>query len=52
MSVSPNAGEPAQASNLVNVPRLITAYFADRPGSGGSRTARLIRDVRASRIVV
>src|ERR1700685_4612187 len=31
MSVSPNAGQPAQASNLVNVPRLITAYFADRP---------------------
>jgi phosphoglucomutase len=34
MSVSPNAGEPAQASNLVNVPRLITAYFADRPDPG------------------
>ncbi len=31
MGVSPNAGQPAQASNLVNVPRLITAYFADRP---------------------
>ncbi len=25
------AGEPAQASNLVNVPRLITAYFTERP---------------------
>ena len=34
MSVSPNAGEPAQASNLVNVPRLIIAYFADRPDPG------------------
>lgn len=31
MSVNPNAGQPAQASNLVNVPRLITAYFEDRP---------------------
>ncbi|HEV8037251.1 MAG TPA: phosphoglucomutase (alpha-D-glucose-1,6-bisphosphate-dependent) [Bryobacteraceae bacterium] len=31
MGVNPNAGQPAQASNLVNVPRLITAYFADRP---------------------
>jgi phosphoglucomutase len=34
MSVSPNAGQPAQASDLVNVPRLITAYFADRPDPG------------------
>jgi phosphoglucomutase len=34
MGVSPNAGQPAQASNLVNVPRLITAYFADRPDPG------------------
>lgn len=34
MSVSANAGQPAQASNLVNVPRLITAYFADRPDPG------------------
>jgi phosphoglucomutase len=31
MGVNPNAGQPAQASNLVNVPRLITAYFADQP---------------------
>jgi phosphoglucomutase len=31
MGVDPNAGQPAQASNLVNVPRLITAYYADRP---------------------
>ncbi len=34
MAISPNAGQPAQASNLVNVPRLITAYFADRPDPG------------------
>src|SRR5580698_6313132 len=34
MSVNPNAGQPAQASNLVNVPRLITAYFDDRPDPG------------------
>jgi phosphoglucomutase len=34
MAVSPNAGQPAQASNLVDVPRLITAYFADRPDPG------------------
>ncbi len=31
MGVNPNAGQAAQAKDLVNVPRLITAYFADRP---------------------
>jgi phosphoglucomutase len=33
MAFSPHAGQPAQAADLVNVPRLITAYFADRPDS-------------------
>jgi phosphoglucomutase len=31
MAISPAAGQPAEESNLVNVPRLVTAYFADRP---------------------
>ena len=31
MAISPDAGQPAKESNLVNVPRLVTAYFADRP---------------------
>jgi phosphoglucomutase len=31
VSVSPLAGEPAPASLLVNVPRLVTAYFTDVP---------------------
>ncbi len=31
MSVSPNAGKPADASILVNVPKLVTAYYEDRP---------------------
>ncbi len=31
MKVSPYAGKPAEASMLVNVPRLITAYYADVP---------------------
>ncbi len=31
MSVSPLAGKPADPSMLVNVPRLITAYYAERP---------------------
>jgi phosphoglucomutase len=31
MQVSPNAGRPADPSTLVDVPRLVTAYFVDRP---------------------
>jgi phosphoglucomutase len=31
MSASPLAGKPAPASLLVNVPRLVTAYFAELP---------------------
>jgi len=31
MKIDPLAGKPAQMSMLVNVPRLITAYFAQRP---------------------
>jgi phosphoglucomutase len=31
MSVSPLAGKPADPSILVNVPRLVSAYYTDRP---------------------
>jgi phosphoglucomutase len=31
MAINPAAGQPAQPGNLVNVPRLVTAYFEDRP---------------------
>jgi phosphoglucomutase len=31
MSISPLAGKPAPASMLVNVPKLVTAYYAERP---------------------
>jgi phosphoglucomutase len=31
MNVSPLAGKPSQPSMLVNVPRLITAYYTERP---------------------
>jgi phosphoglucomutase len=34
MEVSPVAGQPAQPSNLVNIPRLVTAYFEERPDPG------------------
>src|SRR5512135_2539213 len=31
MKVSHSAGKPAEASMLVNVPRLVTAYYAEVP---------------------
>jgi phosphoglucomutase len=31
MSVSPLAGKPAEPSMLINVPRLVTAYYTGRP---------------------
>jgi len=31
MSVHPRAGQPAQRSDLVDVPRLITSYYAEHP---------------------
>ena len=31
MAVSPLAGKPADPSTLVNLPKLVTAYFTERP---------------------
>ena len=31
MRVSPLAGKPAEASMLVNVPKLVTAYYTETP---------------------
>jgi phosphoglucomutase len=31
MKINPRAGQPAEASDLVDVPKLITAYYEDRP---------------------
>ncbi|MGA7944150.1 MAG: alpha-D-glucose phosphate-specific phosphoglucomutase, partial [Candidatus Sulfotelmatobacter sp.] len=31
MKVSPLAGKPAEASTLVNIPRLVTAYYTEVP---------------------
>jgi phosphoglucomutase len=36
MSTDPKAGKPAEASMLVNVPRLITSYYALHPDAGAS----------------
>src|SRR5260370_28878777 len=53
MQVSPLAGKPADASILINVPRLVTAYYTARPdpsvpgqrvlfGTSGHRGSSLI----------
>jgi phosphoglucomutase len=31
INVSPLAGKPAPASMLINIPRLVTAYYAEHP---------------------
>ena len=31
MTISPLAGKPAEPGMLVNVPRLVTAYYAESP---------------------
>ena len=31
MKISPYAGKPAEASRLVNIPRLVTAYYSEAP---------------------
>ena len=31
MNINPSAGKPPEAANLVDIPKLITAYYADRP---------------------
>lgn len=47
MAVHPRAGEPARPADLVNIPRLITAYFTERPilpvafGTSGHRGSSL-----------
>ncbi len=33
MKASPLAGKPAEAAMLVNVPRLVTAYYTEEPDS-------------------
>src|SRR5689334_6716324 len=34
MSVHPRAGQPAQPGDLVDVPRLVTAYYVEHPDPG------------------
>lgn len=34
MKIDPTAGQPATASDLVDVPKLIAAYYEEQPDSG------------------
>lgn len=62
MPTSPHAGRPAEASMLVNVPRLITAYYAETPdpsvpaqrvafGTSGHRGSSLARSFNEHHIL-
>src|ERR1700736_399420 len=62
MKVSPLAGKPADQSALINVPRLITAYYAEVPdtsvpaqrvafGTSGHRGSSLERTFNESHIL-
>src|SRR5215469_6058175 len=34
MSIHPRAGEPPNAADLVDVPRLVSAYYTEKPEAG------------------
>src|ERR1035437_4509226 len=62
MNVSPLAGQPAPPSMLVNVPRLVTAYYAEHPdasvaaervvfGTSGHRRSALERSFNEANIL-
>jgi phosphoglucomutase len=62
MKLSPLAGKPAPSAMLVNVPRLITAYYAERPdpsiaaqrvafGTSGHRGSSFARAFNESHII-
>ena len=62
MTISPLAGQPAPASMLVNVPRLVSTYYADHPdvavaaervafGTSGHRGSALTRTFNEAHIL-
>ncbi len=62
IKISPLAGKPAPASMLINVPRLVTAYYAERPdpsvavervsfGTSGHRGSALERGFNEAHIL-
>jgi phosphoglucomutase len=62
MSISPLAGKPPEPSTLLNIPRLVTAYYAERPdpavreqrvafGTSGHRGSALRRSFNEAHIL-
>ena len=62
MTINPMAGKPAPASMLVNVPRLVSAYYADAPdpamadqkvafGTSGHRGSSFLRSFNEAHIL-
>jgi hypothetical protein len=50
MAISPLAGKPADPSLLINVPRLVTAYYTGRPDPSVPLATRRVWNFRASRL--
>ncbi len=52
MTLSPLAGKPAPASVLVDIPRLLTAYYTGRPDAAvaAQRVASALRGTGALRL--
>ena len=48
MTVSLGAGEPAEASMVVNVPQLVTAYYTEAPDPCSAGTTGGLRHLRTS----
>ena len=51
MTMSPLAGKPAEQSLLINVPRLVTAYYTGKPDPSDSFATRCVWNFRASRLL-
>jgi hypothetical protein len=51
MSVNPAAGKPADPSILVNVPKLVTAYYAIQPDANDAspNNSRFLKTRKAPR---
>ena len=49
MNISPLAGKPAGPEQLINVPRLITAYYTGVPDYSGARATSGVWNLRPSR---
>ena len=51
MPLSDRAGQPATPADLVDVPRLVTAYYAEHPDLGVAGPAGRVRHLRTPRFL-